>query len=67
MGIIYGLVAALCFFFAFDDSRQLWRRFRAGEAILPNSIEKQSFAFALAFFVFGIVLALQAFGLIRIL
>ena len=65
MQVIYGMVAVFCFYLVFGSFRIYWERWRAGEAILPNDIEKQTFWLSMVMATTGVILTLRTFGIIN--
>jgi uncharacterized membrane protein len=66
MQVIHGMVAAFCFYLVFGSFVLYWQRWRAGEAILPDGIEKQTFWLSVLMASIGVIFALQALGIMKL-
>ena len=66
MGVILGIVAAICFYLVSDSVKLYWNRYRVGESIVPNSTEKQTLLLTLVLFALGVLLLLDVFRVIKI-
>lgn len=66
MGVILGIVAAICFYLVSDSVKLYWNRYHAGESIVPNSTEKQTLLLTLVLFALGVLLLLDVFRVIKI-
>lgn len=65
MEVIYGMAAALCFYLVFGSLKLYWQRWQAGEAILPGSVERQTFWLSLFMAGLGVILVLRILGIVR--
>ncbi len=65
MSVIYGLIAAFCFYLGFQNLNVYRQRYFQGEKMIPNSIERETFIISLGMVAFGIFMVLSALKVVH--